>query len=156
MIVHRITPLMRARRQGYRLAFRVLSVWWFVRRPHKLGVKCVLTDGPRVLLVRHTYAGGEWELPGGTPKRHEPALKAARREMREELGLTIDGWTELGQLRVRQYHREDTVTILHAELSAPTLRLDYAELAAADWFDRDALPPDRGRLVAAIVARAPG
>ncbi len=154
MIVHRITPLMRARRQGYRLAFWVLSVWWFVRRPHQLGVKCVLTDGRRVLLVRHTYGSDEWELPGGRPKRHEAALNAARREMHEELGLTIDGWSELGQLKVRQYHREDTVTILHAELSAPTLRLDYAELAAAEWFDREALPPDRGRHVAAIVGRA--
>ncbi|HWE32863.1 MAG TPA: NUDIX domain-containing protein [Solirubrobacteraceae bacterium] len=146
---------MRARRQAYRLAFWVLSAWWFVRRPHKRGVKCVLTDRDRVLLVRHTYGGGEWELPGGTPKRNEPAREAARREMREELGLVIDGWSEIGELRVRQYHREDTITICHAELSAPTLELDYGELAAAAWFGRDALPPDRGRHVAAILARAP-
>ena len=46
---------MRVRRAGYRLAYRMLTIWWFVRRPPTAGVKCLLTSGSEVLLVRHTY-----------------------------------------------------------------------------------------------------
>jgi 8-oxo-dGTP pyrophosphatase MutT (NUDIX family) len=142
-----------ARRQGYRLAFRLLSAWWFVRRPHKRGVKCVLTDGDRVLLVRHTYGRGDWEIPGGTPGRRERPIDTARREMREELGLEIDDWIPLGELAATLYHRHDTLDLFHARVNAPVLRLERAEIAVAEWFPRDALPPDRGPYVAPILAR---
>jgi len=77
------------RRPAYRAAYRVLQVWWFVTRPQKSGVKCVLTDGEQVLLVRHTYGRRYWDVPGGSVKRGEPPLRAARREMREELGVDV-------------------------------------------------------------------
>ena len=80
-------PSVRARRVGYRLAYRVLQVVWFVFRPEVSGVKCLITHGNEILLVRHTYGPGAWDLPGGTMRRGEPALDAARREMHEELGI---------------------------------------------------------------------
>ena len=76
------------RRLGYRIAYRVLQVFWFVDAPPKQGVKCLLTCHDRVLLVRHTYGSRAWDVPGGAIKRGEPPLTAARREMGEELGLT--------------------------------------------------------------------
>jgi 8-oxo-dGTP pyrophosphatase MutT (NUDIX family) len=153
MIGDRMELVVFVRRQCYRLAFRLLNAWWFVTRPHKRGVKCVLTDGDRVLLVRHTYGRRDWELPGGGPRRHEQPLDAARREMREELGLAIDEWTPLGVIEATFYHRHDTLHICHAEVTAPTLKLDRAELATAAWFERDALPDERGRYVSTILAR---
>ena len=68
------------RRQGYRTAHRLLRIWWFVRRPAMHGVKCVLTDGERVLLVRHTYGQRDWDLPGGNVRRGEVVQNAASRE----------------------------------------------------------------------------
>ena len=56
------------RRRAYRLAYALLCVYWFVRRPECHGVKCVLTDGALVLLVRHTYGPPLWDLPGGAIK----------------------------------------------------------------------------------------
>ena len=47
-------------RAAYRVAHRVLEVYWWVVRPTKRGVVCVLTRGEEVLLVRHTY-GRRWE-----------------------------------------------------------------------------------------------
>ena len=143
------------RRQGYRLAFALLRVWWFIRRPAKVGVKCVLTDGDRVLLVRHTYGSRAWEIPGGTPARSERPLDTARREMREELGLEISDWTPVGQVAATLYHRNDTLHVFHTRVCAPAIRLERAEIAAADWFSADALPADRGPYVAAILARLP-
>jgi 8-oxo-dGTP pyrophosphatase MutT (NUDIX family) len=150
-----MTPVVLARRLGYRTALALLRVWWFVRRPSLHGVKCVLTDGDRVLLVRHTYGRRDWDLPGGSPKRGERFRDAARREMHEELGLTIDGWTDLGGIDALTYNRHDTLHVFHARIDAPRLTLDLGELAAAEWFTRDALPADRNPYVAAILERVP-
>jgi 8-oxo-dGTP diphosphatase len=154
MIGDRITLVVLIRRAAYRLAFALLRVWWFVRRPHLAGVKCVLLDGDQVLLVRHTYGSHCWELPGGSPKRGELMRDAARREIHEELGLTIDDWKPLGVLEATQYHRGDALHIFAARVHSPALTLDLGELAAAQWFPRDALPPDRGPNVQPVVARA--
>jgi 8-oxo-dGTP pyrophosphatase MutT (NUDIX family) len=142
------------RRRGYRLAYRLLRVYWFIRRPHTHGVKCVLSDGENVLLVRHTYGPDEWELPGGGRRRHESPVSAARREILEELGIAIDAWTELGRISGRLHHRRNTLDCFQAELSAPVLTLDRVEIAAASWFPRGALPPTLGRYVEPILAQA--
>ena len=144
-----------AQRVGYRVAYRVLQVVWFVTRPNKHGVKCVVTDHDRVLLVRHTYGAPVWDLPGGSIKRRESPLSAARREMNEELGLADTDWRDIGELQGRMDHRRDTIHCFRAELSEPTLRIDPVELAAASWFDRGRLPPDLGAYVDEIMARAP-
>src|SRR5437588_13105692 len=80
------------RRLGYKAAYAGLRAWWLVRHPRVSGVKCVLTQGDLVLLVRHTYGHRGWDLPGGSMKRGESPESAARREIGEELGLGIDDW----------------------------------------------------------------
>jgi 8-oxo-dGTP pyrophosphatase MutT (NUDIX family) len=142
------------RRLGYRGAHRLLRGWWFIRRPTLAGVKCVLTDGDRVLLVRHTYGRRHWDFPGGTPRRGEDPLSAARREMEEELGVRIDRLRLVGELRASPYHAHDTLHCFHAELSAPVLIIDRGELAAAHWFPVAQLPRDINRYVPRILALA--
>jgi 8-oxo-dGTP pyrophosphatase MutT (NUDIX family) len=141
------------RRPLYRLAYRLLCVYWFVRRPECHGVKCVLTDGEQVLLVRHTYGQQVWELPGGSIKWREQPLHAARREMHEELGVAIDDWASLGELTGRMQHRRDTLHCFRAEVRDPALTLDLGELATARWFARNELPADVGRYVHPILVR---
>lgn len=147
--------LLRARRLGYRLAYRLLQVFWFIVRPDVQGVKCLLTDGSRVLLVRHTYGRPTWDVPGGSIKRRESPLAAARREMAEELGIDNVAWTEIGQLRGRVNHRRDTIHCYRAELASPRLTLDPGELETAQWFERTALPDDVAPYVGRIVEAAP-
>jgi 8-oxo-dGTP pyrophosphatase MutT (NUDIX family) len=143
------------RRLGYRLAFRGLQVFWFVARPRKEGVKCLVTDRDRVLLVRHTYGRRSWDVPGGSIKRRESPLSAARREMNEELGLDGAAWSEIGQLRGRLDYRRDIIHCFRAELAAPRITLDRAELETARWFPRADLPDDLAPYVSQIVASAP-
>ena len=143
------------RRLGYRIAYRVLQVFWFVRRPPKQGVKCLVTCRDRVLLVRHTYGRRSWDVPGGAMKRGEPPLTAASREMSEELGLHDVAWIEVGEIRGNVNHRRDTIHCFRAELCEPPLTIDRGELAAVDWFARGALPDDLAPYVGSVIARAP-
>ncbi|HWF56258.1 MAG TPA: NUDIX domain-containing protein [Solirubrobacteraceae bacterium] len=140
------------RRLGYRVAHRGLRVYWLVARPQLSGVKCALLDGDSVLLVRHTYGPACWDLPGGKIRRGEPPGTAARREIREELGIGVTAWTEIGEIQARTHHRRDTVHCFQARVGTPPLTLDFGELEAARWFDAGRIPPDRGELVDRIIA----
>ncbi|MBV9802425.1 MAG: NUDIX domain-containing protein [Solirubrobacterales bacterium] len=136
-----------------RVAYAGLRTYWFVVRPQIVGVKCVLTHGDEVLLVRHTYGSRAWDLPGGTVRRREIPRETARREMEEELGREIEDWTSLGELLVHNNHHRDNVHLFHTRLADRNIDMNLAELSEADWFPRDALPSDLGRFVRQIVAR---
>jgi 8-oxo-dGTP pyrophosphatase MutT (NUDIX family) len=143
------------RRFVYRTGYSAMRIVWLIRRPSLEGVKCVLTDGAHVLLVRHTYGPARWDLPGGRIERAEAPLEAARREMTEELGLPIDDWISLGEMYVRTDHRRDTLHLYQVERHRPQITLDRGELAAARWFPRTELPRDLAPHVLPILARAP-
>ncbi len=56
-------------------------------------------DGHVYLVGQYRYPLGEysWEIPeGGCPEDEEP-LQAARRELKEETGLTAERWEKLGE-----------------------------------------------------------
>jgi ADP-ribose pyrophosphatase YjhB (NUDIX family) len=144
---------LRARRAAMRLAYAGLCTYWFVVRPRVVGVKCLLTHGDDVLLVRHTYGNRAWDLPGGTVRRREVPRDAAEREMHEELGRRIEDWISLGELFVNTNHHDDNLHLFQARVSDRELDLNRTELAEAAWFPRDALPTDLSRYVRTIVKR---
>ena len=117
-----MAPTIRARRLAYRIAAQLLRLLRPLVPIDWGGVKCVLTDGDQVLLVRHTYGSRLWDLPGGGRHRGERPIDAARREMHEELGLEIDDWRALGRLHARTERHRQTIDVYGAELSSPTLR----------------------------------
>ena len=142
------------RRLGFRVAYNVLRVWWFVRRPRLRGVKCVLTDRDNVLLVRHTYGSSAWDLPGGGIKRGEEPESAARREIAEELGISIDEWQSLGAVMIASGHREDFVHCFQAEADGLELVIEEGEIAEVRWFPRNRLPEKLGRYARPVLARS--
>lgn len=144
---------MPVRRLGYRAAYAGLRLYWFLLHPESTGIKCVITDGDRVLLVRHTYGHRGWDLPGGSVKRDEEPVNAAKREMQEELGVSIENWRALGQIEVLIDHRRDSVHCFQAELHGPPIVIDHGELADAKWFPTYELPKDVGRYTRRILAR---
>ena len=141
------------RRMGYRIAYWLLRLYWFVLRPRVRGVKCLLTDGERILLVRHTYGDRNWDLPGGTMRRRELPVDAARREISEELGLEITHWEALGELSSYVYFRHDRLYCFRAELNDPQIELDLGELSTARWFPRDETPEKLARFVRPVLAQ---
>ncbi len=143
------------RRLAYRVGAHVLVVYRFVFRPTVRGVRCTLMRGGEVLLVRHTYGDRRWALPGGLARRGEEAQATARREMREELGLDIATWRDLGTLRFRGPERaQHVVACLSASLPGPELEPNAAEIAEARWFGHADVPGDALEQTAEIVAMA--
>jgi 8-oxo-dGTP pyrophosphatase MutT (NUDIX family) len=137
----------------YRVAYQFARVYWFFVRPTKRGVKCVISRGDEVLLVRHTYGNRrQWDLPGGSIKRGETPLETARREMQEELGLTISDWQSLGDLFAKYEHRKDTMYCFHAAVDGAAPVADRVEIAELRWFPWKAPPPRTGRFVRRILA----
>jgi 8-oxo-dGTP pyrophosphatase MutT (NUDIX family) len=131
----------------------MLRVYWFLRRPEVRGVKCVLTRGEEVLLVRHTYGDRRWDLPGGRIKRDEPALNTARREMHEELGVRIEKWAPLGLVTGTAEFRRDRMHVFHAEINeGELLEIDQGELATSHWFPRRDLPRDVPKYIPQILS----
>jgi ADP-ribose pyrophosphatase YjhB (NUDIX family) len=149
-----MTFSLKARRAAIRCAYVGLRVYWFIARPKVVGVKCVVAHDDQVLLVRHTYGRRHWDLPGGTVRRRELPIEAARREMREELGRRIEDWEDLGVLYVTTNHHRDNLHMFEAQLDDPQLDIDLTELAEASWFRRDDLPPDTGHFTGKILARS--
>src|SRR3990170_3591972 len=76
-----------------RLAYLAFKVYLFLFRPIRKGVRVMMIQDNKVLLVRQTYLSG-WFMPVGGLKRGETLEQTARREAREEVGA------ELGEIKL--------------------------------------------------------
>ena len=140
-------------RLGFRLAYRLAQAWWLVTRPRVVGVKCLLRDGERVLLVRHAYGDRRvWEVPGGHAQRGEHPAAAVRREAREELGVDVEAWREVGVLSARTDGKRETIHCFEAERPPAPLRLALAELEEARWVRPQTPPGPLGSVSARTLA----
>lgn len=85
--------------------------WWLVR-PETRGVRAILVNQDRkILLVRHKYQEG-WFLPGGQVSRKESDEDALRRELLEELGVeTKSRFEELGVYINTYEYKKDTIVV---------------------------------------------
>lgn len=121
-----------------------MHAWFRVARPMTLGARGIVLDAQgRILLIRQTYTRG-WLLPGGGVEAGETMAEAFVREVREEGNVELAGEPELfGFYFNRGASRRDHVGLFVAR-DARSLgpRAPDSEIAAAGFFDLDALPDD--------------
>jgi 8-oxo-dGTP diphosphatase len=132
-------------RLAYRVGFRAARLCWRMRRPHHDGAVVAVWWGGRVLAVQQSYrANLSW--PGGGIRRGEEPREAARRELREELGLEVapDDLVLAREMVVDWDFRREHVRVFELRLHRePVLRLDNREIVAARFVEPQALLAER-------------
>ena len=118
-----------------RIAYRVLSWLPRLRRRRRQGVAVAVWDHDEVLVVRHSYRPGYF-LPGGNAGRGESLLDAARRELREEVGIDAEP-----DALVPVYTTAWVRVFEYCPCHRPEVRIDNREIVEA----RFVRPPDLER-----------
>lgn len=121
-----------------RLLYIGFRIYCFIFRPWRLGVRIMLIQDGRVLLVRQTYIPG-WFMPGGGIKRGETLEQAARREAREEIGGEMKNLRLLGAYTHFGEHKSDH-NVLFLSTDFTFSGKPDKEIAEMRFFPLDALP----------------
>ncbi|MSO86651.1 MAG: NUDIX domain-containing protein [Acidimicrobiia bacterium] len=141
------------RRLPVRLRRRVVRT---IAPSFTVGAICIIerTDGA-LLLVRLSYRD-RWGLPGGLLKRGETTAEAARREVAEEVGVTVRLIREPQVVVDADAQRVDVIfRAVLAEGVDPTLARPMSpEILEVGWFQPDALPELQTEASGALVVAA--
>lgn len=125
-----------------RLAYAIYGLQWRLTRPIVLGVRIMLIQDQRILLVRHSYQK-HWYFPGGAVNRGETLVAAAMREATEEAGALFTVEPKLLGIYLNLYEgKSDHIAVFYSEaftLQKPTDRWEIAEWGT---FALTELPPD--------------
>lgn len=122
-------------RNVFRFGYPCARLVWRAISPSTRGVSVAVRHGDRLLCVRESYRRG-LSLPGGGINRGETPLEAARRELREEVGLdlTAEAFVELGRLEFNSHDRNHEVTFYALCLPwMPAPTIDRREIVWAGW-----------------------
>lgn len=106
-----------------------------------VGVRALIVEYGKILLVKHTYRQG-WYLPGGGVNAKETAEQAVIRETFEEVGGKISKRPELLGVFYNPYHGWDDYVILYKVVVDSYEKIFSREIAEWHWFDINNLPQD--------------
>ncbi len=126
--------------------------WRRWRQAPIAGVSVIVTNlGGDVLLLKHSYGPDEWGLPGGGLGRREDPLEAARRELREEIGIAIARLEPVGTLDEELSGSPHTAHIFTGVCDRQP-RPDRREVVEARFFPSHSLPEPLGKTTRARIA----
>ncbi len=105
--------------------------------PHSPIAAAVIVRAGRVLLVRRRVKEGSlsWQFPAGQIETEETASQAARREVGEEVGLTVTETKSLGE-RVHPVTGRTMIYVACDVLGGEARVVDNEELAELAWVER--------------------
>ena len=123
-----------------RLLYLGFRLYCFIFRPRGIGVRVMLIQDGKVLLVRQTYMPG-WFMPGGGVKRGETLEDAVRREAQEEVGAKMGDLSLLGAYSHFGEHKSDHNALFRCTDFSLNGKQDH-EIAEARFFPLGALPDE--------------
>jgi 8-oxo-dGTP pyrophosphatase MutT (NUDIX family) len=132
---------------------------WIVRGlwpKYTVGAMCVIERADGAVLLVHQHYRHQWGTPGGLLSRREDPADAARREVREEVGLDIE---LIGEPAVVVDARAQRVDVVYRARPCPGQAIDGLEPCSPEidelgWFKPDALPELQFETAGALVALA--
>lgn len=126
--------------------------WRRWRKVPIAGVSVIVTNlSGDVLLLKHSYGPDVWGLPGGGLGRGEDPLEAARREVREELGIELARIEAIGTLEEMLSGSPHTAHLFAATCDRQP-RPDGREVVVARFFPSHSLPEPLGKTTRARIA----
>ena len=129
-------------RLGLNVAYAGILAVRFFRRPKGPGVFVSVWHGDRLLLIRNSYRSGE-SVPAGGIRRGETTSEAARRELREEVGLEVEPEAlKFACTFELDYHfKRDVAHFFELEYTdEPRVEVDRREVTHANFVPRHQLP----------------
>lgn len=102
-------------------------------KKHGVGIVPIDAEGRTLLVGQWRYPLGRhlWEIPEGGHTYDEDALDAARRELREEVGVTARSWRQMLQMEMSTALTDERVTCFVAwDLEAADAEPDPQEVLA--------------------------
>lgn len=134
------------------LAHAVRHYWRRWRKAPIAGVSVIITNlGGDVLLLKHSYGPDVWGLPGGGIAAGEDPLEAARREVREELGIELARIEPIGKLEEVLSGSPHTAYLFAATCDQRP-QPDGREVTVARFFPSHSLPEPLGSITRARIA----
>ena len=121
-----------------RILYWLRKLYQFILRPINVGVRVMLIQDGKVILVRHVYQDG-WFMPGGGMKRRETLEQAARRECQEEVGVEMQKLELFGIFSNFTGWKSDHIVLFLSEEFTMTDKKD-SEIAEKKIFPLDDLP----------------
>jgi 8-oxo-dGTP pyrophosphatase MutT (NUDIX family) len=125
----------------YSLGYPLAQVYWYVVRPKTVGVRCIVVNDGKVLLIKNTYNNKGWDFPGGGVDSGEDLSVAAKREVWEETGVKLSEVTKIGDFESDIEFKKDHVNCFVGRTDNFELNIDPGEIAEAKWFEIENLPP---------------
>lgn len=115
----------------------------------------VWNEHGELLLVRGWIGRNEWGLPGGGVNKGEAPEVAARRELKEEIGIDVP-LDSLGYAASIAYHYEAVIYSTQIDAAAlPLIPYNPWEITDIRWFAPEHLPTDLSPLVVLALKKLP-
>ena len=138
----------------YKILNNLRRVYWFVARPKTTGVKCLIQNqNDEYLLIKTTYSGDYWTIPGGGVRHSESLEDAVIREVKEEVGITITDLKQIGSYMSEAEYKKDTVYLYTAKTFDTEYVLNKKEISEAQWFTKNSIPSNRSKALNMILSK---
>lgn len=128
-------------------------VFWSASKLHKTTRPRVAIICKNQILLVQGWGDFGWGMPGGGKHRGESAVDAAARELKEEIGVSIDtnDFIYVDTLDRKTYFAP-LYLVKISDSSKLSLKLQKWEINRAEWFDIDRLPSGSDSVKEAINA----